>query len=263
MWTKNFLPPLSNERLFLMATNSSIEWTDMTWNPMAGCTIISPGCTNCYAMRMAPRLAAFGQQKYQGLTRKTGGRAKWTGVINLDHNALGLPSTWTRPKKVFVNSMSDMFHEDVPFNFIEQVFQTMAATPRHTYQILTKRGDRLAELSPQLPWPSNVWMGVSVENDAYVSRIDRLRQSNAAVKFLSLEPLLGPLGGLDLTGIDWVIVGGESGPGARPMNADWVRSIRDQCVSAGVAFHFKQWGGTNKKKAGRELDGRTWDEFPK
>jgi protein gp37 len=245
-----------------MATNSSIEWTDVTWNPMAGCTIISPGCTNCYAMRMAPRLAAFGQQKYQGLTRKTGGRAKWTGTINLDHKALALPYTWTSPKKVFVNSMSDMFHEDVPINFIEQVFQTMDATRRHTYQILTKRAERLAELSSDLPWPSNVWMGVSVESDAYVSRIDWLRQSNAAIKFLSLEPLLGPLDSLDLTGIDWVIVGGESGPGARPMDPEWVRSIRDQCVSASVAFHFKQWGGTNKKRAGRELDGRTWDEFP-
>jgi protein gp37 len=245
-----------------MATNSSIEWTDMTWNPMAGCTIISPGCTNCYAMRMAPRLAAFGQQKYEGLTRKTGGRAKWTGAINLDAKALALPHTWKQPKKVFVNSMSDMFHEDVPFSFIEQVFQTMDTTPRHIYQILTKRADRLAELSSDLPWPSNVWMGVSVENNAYVSRIDWLRRSNAAIKFLSLEPLLGPLDHLDLTGIDWVIAGGESGPGARPIDPEWVRSIRDQCVGAGVAFHFKQWGGTNKKKAGRELDGRTWDEFP-
>ena len=245
-----------------MATITKIEWTDMTWNPMAGCSVISPGCTNCYAMRLAPRLEAFGQEKYKGLTRMSGGRAKWTGVVNLDAGALAAPLSWRKPRKVFVNSMSDMFHENVPVSYLRQVFATMEATPHHTYQVLTKRGGRLAELSSMLPWPLNVWMGVSVENSDYLGRIDELRQCGAAVKFLSLEPLLGPLDGLDLTGINWVIVGGESGPGARAMDPDWVRDIRDQCVSAGVTFHFKQWGGTNKKKAGRMLDGRTWDEFP-
>lgn len=245
-----------------MANNSSIEWTEATWNPVVGCTIISPGCTNCYAMRMARRLEAMGQPKYAGTTRMSGGRPKWNGTIRLDEKSLALPATWKTGRMIFVNSMSDLFHEGVPLPFIRRVFKAMAASPQHTYQILTKRGDRLEEISPELDWPENVWMGVSVENADYVFRIDHLRRTGAAVKFLSLEPLLGPLDDLNLAGIGWVIAGGESGPGARPMDPEWVRSIRDQCRLSGVAFHFKQWGGVNKKKTGRILDNRTWDEFP-
>ncbi len=245
-----------------MATNSSIEWTEATWNPVVGCTIISPGCTNCYAMRMARRLEAMGQPKYAGTTRLSGGRPKWNGTIRLDEKSLTLPASWKAGRMIFVNSMSDLFHENVPFVYIRRVFETMKATPQHTYQILTKRAERLEELSPKLDWPDNVWMGASVENEDFAFRIDHLRQTAAAVKFLSLEPLLGPLDDLNLTGIDWVIAGGESGPGARPMDADWVRCIRDQCRSENIAFHFKQWGGVNKKKTGRMLDGRTWDDFP-
>lgn len=245
-----------------MATNSAIEWTESTWNPVGGCTIISPGCTNCYAMRMASRLEKMGQSKYAGTTRVSGGRAKWNGRIVLDRKALDLPKTWKRGRTIFVNSMSDLFHDDVPISFIREVFDTMVATPQHTYQLLTKRAERAESLSSELPWPSNVWLGVSVENEDFKWRIDCLRRSGAKIKFLSLEPLLGPLDSLNLTNIDWAIAGGESGPGARPMNPEWVRSIRDQCNASDVAFHFKQWGGVNKKKTGRTLDGRTWDELP-
>ncbi|MFC4173594.1 DUF5131 family protein [Microvirga sp. GCM10011540] len=246
-----------------MGSSSSIEWTDATWNPVGGCTIVSPGCTNCYAMRMAARLEAMGQDKYKGTTRKTGGRYKWTGKVVLDYKALTVPQTWRKGRRIFVNSMSDLFHEDVPLDFISAVFQVMKETPQHTYQVLTKRADRLLKLSPQLSWPANTWMGVSVENEDYLERVDCLRKSHAAVKFLSLEPLLGPLNGINLAEIDWVIVGGESGPGARPMNPEWVREIRDQCLEADVAFHFKQWGGPVKSTTGRVLDGRTWDEMPR
>lgn len=245
-----------------MADNSSIEWTEATWNPVAGCTVISPGCTNCYAMRLAHRLELMGQPKYSGITRMSGGRAKWNGNVKLDVSALYIPKRWTVGRTIFVNSMSDLFHEQVPLVFIQQVFAVMTEATQHTFQILTKRAERAAELSTKLPWPDNIWMGVSVESADYFSRIDELRNTAAAVKFLSLEPLLGPLENLDLKNIDWAIAGGESGPNARPMNPDWVRSIRDQCLTAGVAFHFKQWGGTNKKKTGRMLDGRTWDEQP-
>jgi protein gp37 len=245
-----------------MATNSSIEWTEATWNPVAGCTVFSPGCTNCYAMRLARRLEAMGQPKYAGTTRLSGGRAKWNGIVRVDEESLKLPASWKTGRMIFVNSMSDLFHEKVPFGFIKRVFAAMRETPQHTYQVLTKRAERLAELSSRLEWPANVWMGVSVESRDYVPRIDNLRLSGAKVKFLSLEPLLGPLDRLILDEIDWVITGGESGPGARQMDPRWVRSIRDQCVNAGVAFHFKQWGGPNKKKTGRSLDGRTWDELP-
>ena len=245
-----------------MATNSTIEWTEATWNPVAGCAIVSPGCTNCYAMRLASRLGAMGQEKYVGITRLSGGRPKWNGRINLDRAALELPKSWRSGKVIFVNSMSDLFHEDVPIEFIQDVFRTILATPRHTYQILTKRAERLEEIAWQLPWPDNVWMGVSIENSDYTWRMDHLRRTSAAVKFLSLEPLLGPLDNLRLSGIDWVIAGGESGPLARPVKPEWVRDIREQCLRAEVAFHFKQWGGVNKKKAGRILDGRTWDEIP-
>ncbi|MEX0827455.1 MAG: phage Gp37/Gp68 family protein [Haliea sp.] len=245
-----------------MGTNSSIEWTEATWNPVVGCTVLSPGCTNCYAMRMARRLEAMGQPKYAGTTRMSGGRAKWNGQIRLDDNSLTLPASWKTGRMIFVNSMADLFHEGVPLSFIQRVFDTMKATPQHTYQVLTKRAERLEQIFRELEWPSNIWMGVSVEQSDYVFRIDHLRHTSAAVKFLSLEPLLGPLDNLNLADIDWVIAGGESGPGARAINPDWVRSIRDQCNARGIAFHFKQWGGINKKKTGRTLDNRTWDEFP-
>jgi protein gp37 len=213
-------------------------------------------------MRLASRLEAMGQPKYVGTTRRTGGRPKWNGSVNLDLAALDLPKRWKTGKTIFVNSMSDLFHEDIPGDFVQQVFATMLATPHHTYQVLTKRAERLEQLAPALAWPDNVWMGVSIENAAFQWRIDHLRRTSAVVKFLSLEPLLGPLDNLDLGGIDWAIVGGESGPNARTIQADWVRAIRDQCKLAGVAFHFKQWGGVNKKRTGRVLDGKTWDEFP-
>jgi protein gp37 len=245
-----------------MATNSSIEWTEATWNPVGGCTILSPGCTNCYAMRLARRLEAMGQRKYAGTTRVSGGRAKWNGKIVLDEAALDIPLKWKTPKIIFVNSMSDLFHEKVPVEFISSVFDVMRQARHHTFQILTKRAERLASVADKLPWPNNVWMGVSVESEDYTVRIDDLRCTPAFIKFLSLEPLLGPLHNLNLAGIDWAIAGGESGPSARPMNPDWVRSIRDQCIDAGVAFHFKQWGGVQKKQTGRVLDGRTWDELP-
>lgn len=245
-----------------MATNSAIEWTEATWNPVVGCTVLSPGCTNCYAMRLAARLEAMGQPKYAGVTRKTGGRYKWNGRITLDRGALDIPKRWKTGRMIFVNSMSDLFHEDVPLEFIKDVFATMVTTPQHTYQLLTKRAERAEELSLQLPWPKHIWLGVSVENIDYAYRIDHLRRTRAAVKFLSLEPLLGPLDDLDLSNIDWAIAGGESGPKARPIAVAWVRSIRDQCIAANVAFHFKQWGGVNKKRTGRLLDGRTWDQLP-
>jgi protein gp37 len=195
-------------------------------------------------------------------TRVSGGRPKWTGRINLDRESIDAPRDWKRGRMIFVNSMSDLFHDKVPLAFIREIFAVMRETPQHTYQLLTKRAERLGELGPQLDWPSNVWMGVSVESAEFLWRIDHLRQVSAKTKFLSLEPLLGPLGALDLHGIDWAIAGGESGPGARDINPEWVRAIRDQCVKQNVAFHFKQWGGKNKKKTGRVLDGRTWDEFP-
>jgi protein gp37 len=245
-----------------MANGTRIEWTEATWNPVAGCTIISPGCTNCYAMRMAARLEAMGQPKYTGLTRRSGGRAKWNGSVSLDDEALRVPYSWKSGRMIFVNSMSDLFQDAVPRDFIKRVFNVMGECSQHTFQVLTKRSSRLLELSDSLDWPSNVWMGVSVENADYTYRIDNLRKVGAAVKFLSLEPLIGDLGKLDLGGINWAIAGGESGPGSRPMDPQWVRSIRDQCIDNDVAFHFKQWGGINKKRNGRVLDGRTWDEFP-
>ncbi|MDU0342422.1 DUF5131 family protein [Bosea rubneri] len=245
-----------------MAIGSSIEWTEATWNPVGGCSILSPGCTNCYAMRMARRLEAMGQAKYAGTTRVSGGRPKWTGKIVLDERSLSLPKGWKKGRLVFVNSMSDLFHDDVPFYFIERVFDTMRDTPQHTYQILTKRGERLEELGSYLRWPKNVWMGVSVESQDYWWRVEHLRRTPAAVKFLSLEPLLGGMVEPDFAGIDWVIAGGESGPNARSVDPSWIRNIRDACVEQGVAFHFKQWGGSNKKATGRVLDHRTWDEMP-
>lgn len=243
-------------------SKSSIEWTEATWNPVAGCTIISPGCTNCYAMRMAARLAAMKQAKYENTTRVSGGRAKWNGHIKLDANSLSTPGKWSTGRMIFVNSMSDVFHDDVPLSFLQKVFKVMEETPQHTYQVLTKRAENLERYAGDLPWPDNVWMGVSVESADYLSRIDHLRRTPAAVKFLSLEPLLGPLDNINLNGVDWAIAGGESGPNARAVQPEWVRSIRDQCINTGVAFHFKQWGGVNKKRTGRLLDGRVWSEWP-
>lgn len=214
-------------------------------------------------MRMAARLEAMGQSKYKGLTRFSGGKPKWNGRVNIDQTSLDAPHRWKQGRMIFVNSMSDLFHDSVPMSFIQTVFGVMRETPQHTYQVLTKRADRLADVASEIEWPYNVWMGVSVESDEYCWRIDRLRSTPAAVRFLSLEPLLGPLSGLHLADIDWVIVGGESGPGARSMKVDWVRDIRNSCIEQGVAFHFKQWGGVNKKRTGRVLDGQTWDEFPK
>jgi protein gp37 len=245
-----------------MGSSSNIEWTEATWNPVAGCTVLSPGCTNCYAMRMAHRLEMMGQSKYANTTRISGLRPKWTGRIVLDQAALDLPRTWKKGRLIFVNSMSDLFHEAVPLEFIERVFKTMRETPQHTYQVLTKRAERLRQLSGQLRWAENVWMGVSVESEQYWPRVAELKATPAAVRFLSLEPLLGPIRAHDLSGIQWVIAGGESGPKARPVRCDWIRAIRDACIKQGVAFHFKQWGGVNKKATGRVLDGRTWDELP-
>jgi protein gp37 len=234
-----------------MGTKSAIEWTESTWNPVTGCTKISLGCANCYAERMAKRLHAMGQPNY----------AHGFKVTTHPH-VLDMPLHWRKPQMVFVNSMSDFFHESVPTEFIVRAFDVMVKANRHTYQILTKRSERLLALSNMLPWQPHIWMGVTVESADYAYRIDHLRRSGARVKFLSLEPLLGPLPDLNLSGIDWVIVGGESGPGARPMDEAWVRDIHKQCSKASVPFFFKQWGGVMKKRAGRELDGRTWDEMP-
>jgi protein gp37 len=235
----------------MMAIGSSIEWTEATWNPVTGCTLISPGCAHCYAKRMANRLQAMGQKNYRNGFELT-----------LQPQALEHPLRWKKPMTIFVNSMSDLFHKDVPVGYIRQVFEVMKRADWHIYQILTKRSDRLLELNHLLDWRPHIWMGVSVESERYSYRIEHLRQTAAKVKFLSLEPLLGPLPNLNLGKIDWAIVGGESGPGARPMEAAWVSGIRDQCQREKVAFFFKQWGGFNKKKAGRELEGRTWDEMP-
>ena len=234
-----------------MATNSHIEWTDATWNPVTGCTKISPGCKFCYAERMARRLKAMGQNNYRNGFQLT-----------LQPQMLELPLRWRQPKRIFVNSMSDLFHDDVPEHFIFDVFDVMRRASWHQFQVLTKRSKRLASIGSKLPWAPNIWMGVSVENADYLFRVDHLRKSRALVKFLSIEPLLGPVPGLDLTGIDWVIAGGESGPGAREMRDDWVRQIRECCSRAAVPFFFKQWGGVLKSKTGRTLDGRTWDEMP-
>ena len=235
-----------------MATNSSIEWTEATWNPLTGCTKISPGCKHCYAERLSARLKAMGNPNYAN-----------SFELTLHDHVVELPLTWKKPRVIFVNSMSDLFHKDVPVEFVLRVFETMRRASWHTFQVLTKRSDRLLELDPQIVWPANVWMGVSVENDKYAYRVEDLRQTHAQTKFLSVEPLLGPLPHLNLAGIDWVIVGGESGPGARSMEETWVTGVRDQCQAAEVAFFFKQWGGVNKKRAGRLLEGRTWDDLPR
>ncbi len=234
-----------------MGDKSAIEWTDATWNPVTGCSKVSPGCKNCYAERLAARLQAMGNPRY------TNGFE-----VTLHQDQLTLPLRWKQPKKIFVNSMSDLFHEEVPDDFIIQAFEVMEKADWHLFQILTKRADRLAELAPRLSWPNNVWQGVSVENSDYTCRIDSLTKVPAAVRFISVEPLLGPIPSLPLKGISWVIVGGESGPNYRPVQGNWIREIRDQCLIAKVPFFFKQWGGITPKAGGRRLDRRIWNEMP-
>jgi protein gp37 len=230
---------------------SGIEWTEATWNPVTGCSQVSPGCAHCYAKTFAERWRGIPGHHYeQGFD------------LRLWPERLEQPLRWNRPRTIFVNSMSDLFHEGIPLTYISSVFEIMVAAPQHTFQILTKRHERLGELADELPWPPNVWMGVSVENRRFVHRVECLRQVPAAVRFISAEPLLGPLDGLDLTGIDWLIVGGESGYRHRPIKVEWARELRDRCVDEGVSFFFKQWGGRSPKAGGRELDGRTWDELP-
>ncbi len=230
----------------MASTKTAIEWTDKTWNPTVGCNKVSPGCKHCYAEALTKR---FRNHFENGFT------------FTLHPERLDEPRRWRKPSRVFVNSMSDLFHERMPFEFLEEIFRVMEECPRHVFQILTKRHERLLELAPELDWPENVWMGVSVENQDYAHRVDYLRQVPAAVRFLSCEPLIGPLD-LDLEGIHWVIVGGESGPKHRPIEVSWVRGIREQTHNAGAAFFFKQWGGIRPKAGGRELDGRTYDEMP-
>lgn len=230
---------------------SKIEWTEMSWNPTTGCTKVSAGCTHCYAETMTKRLTAMGHEKYQNGFKLT-----------LHEEELSTPYTWKSPKIVFVNSMSDLFHEEVPFSFVDKVFKVMNDNPQHVFQILTKRSKRLEKLSPYLKWTHNVWLGVSIENEFVLDRVDDLKNTEAKVKFLSCEPLIGPLKSLNLTGIDWVIVGGESGRNPRPMKREWVREIKDQCKKYDVRFFFKQWGGTNRKKTGRILDGEVFNEMP-
>lgn len=234
-----------------MGAKTGIEWTQATWNPITGCTKVSPGCKNCYAERMAFRLKAMGNPSYSN------------GFdVTMHDNLLGLPLSWKKPQRIFVNSMSDLFHKDVPIEFIQNVFDVMNKAHWHRFQILTKRSERLVELDSILEWAPNIWMGVSVENGEYLHRIDDLRSTRAKIKFISFEPLLGPVGNLNLHGIDWAIVGGESGAGARCMDPSWAIDVRDQCNAKGVPFFFKQWGGVNRKKAGRVLEGRTWEEMP-
>jgi protein gp37 len=243
-----------------VADKSTIEWTEATWNPTTGCDRVSTGCDNCYALTLAKRLKAMGAEKYQ-----TDGDPRTSGPgfgVAIHPQSLRIPLTWRQPRLVFVNSMSDLFHARVPLDFVREVFDVMAATPQHTYQVLTKRAARLRKVADQLEWPDNVWMGVSVEDEDALGRIDDLRSVPAAVRFLSCEPLLGPLDGIDLTGIDWVIAGGESGPAHRPMDPAWVIGLRDACTQARVPFFFKQWGGRTPKAGGRLLDGLLWDQMP-
>ncbi|SMC99254.1 DUF5131 family protein [Kibdelosporangium aridum] len=243
-----------------MSDRSAIEWTEATWNPTTGCDRVSAGCDNCYALALAKRLKAMGAEKYQ-----TDGDPRTSGPgfgVSLHEATLKQPYRWRNPRVVFVNSMSDLFHAKVPVSFVRRVFEVIADTPQHTYQVLTKRATRLRKLADQLDWPANLWMGVSVESSSQLGRVDELRAVPAAVRFLSCEPLLGPLTGLELNGIGWVITGGESGPDARPVDPAWVRDIRDACQDARVPFFHKQWGGRTPKSGGRELDGRIWNEMP-
>ncbi len=244
-----------------MATKSAIEWTQSTWNPVRGCTRVSEGCRFCYAERIAARFSGEGLA-YEGLAKMTKAGPRWENKVRLVEELLDVPLKWKKQQVIFVNSMSDLFHEDVPLDFIQKVFYTMRKADQHYFQVLTKRSKQLLKFNSQLHWSDNIWMGVSVENQDYTYRIDDLRQTEAQVKFLSLEPLIGPLPNLNLESIDWVIVGGESGPGARPIKESWVTDIRDQCEQTSVRFFFKQWGGQNKKQTGRILEGRTWDDLP-
>jgi len=254
-----------------MAQTSSIEWTESTWNPVAGCTKVSAGCQHCYAERMARRLAAVARAA-RGQGRNPGRAAnycgvvaadgRWNGKVHLDDSAINVPLRWKKPRFVFVNSMSDLFHEAVPFEFVERVFSTMNACPQHTFQVLTKRPHVAAAIAHRLRWTENIWIGTTVENALVTERIRHLGQIPAHVRFLSVEPLLGPIPRLALSKIDWVIVGGESGPGARKMQPGWVQQIKTRCVAQAVPFFFKQWGGVNKKQNGRLLDGKMWDELP-
>lgn len=247
-----------------MAGVSEIEWTDVTWNPVAGCTIASSGCSNCYAMRMAARLQAMGHNKYRGTTRKSGGRYVWTGRVNIDEASLSAPLEWRRPKRIFVNSMSDLFHPHVPDAFIQRVWEVMAECPQHHFQVLTKRPDRMAELfaTQKISILMNVWVGTSVESNDVTDRVRHLVRIKGATLFVSFEPLIGKIDEIDLRGVHWAIVGGESGPRSRPMEEAWVERLYEICRRDDVAFFFKQWGGRNKKATGRELHGRTYDEFP-
>jgi protein gp37 len=247
-----------------MAGSSDIEWTEATWNPIAGCKIVSPGCTNCYAMRMAARLQAMGMAKYAGTTRKSGRRHVWTGRVNTDSDALSAPLQWRKPKRIFVNSMSDLFQEKADERFIRQVWQVMEHAHWHSFQVLTKRPERMLQVLSKTDFPMlpNVWLGASVENSDCLDRIDILRRVPASVRFISFEPLLGPIVAPVLAGIHWAIVGGESGPQARPIERWWVEELRDSCQRQDVAFFFKQWGGKRKKQTGRLLGDRTWDEYP-
>jgi protein gp37 len=247
-----------------MAGLSDIEWTDATWNPVSGCKIISPGCTNCYAMRMAARLQAMQHPAYDGVTRKSGGRPKWTGRVHLNEAALDVPLRWRSPRKIFVNSMSDLFQDGVPDDFIARVWDVMLRADRHVFQILTKRPENMLRIVTEnnLAVRPNIWLGTSVESAAYKHRIDDLRRVPAAIRFISFEPLVSGIGRTNLTGIHWAIVGGESGPRARPMKTAWVDNIESECRRHDVAFFFKQWGGVNKKATGREYRNRTWDEYP-
>jgi protein gp37 len=243
----------------VMSGPSAIEWTEATWNPVTGCSRVSPGCAHCYALDLAARLKRMGQPKYQ----QDGGRASGPGfAVTLHPQTLQVPLRWRAPRVIFVNSMSDLFHEAIPGDFIEQVFDVMRLADWHIFQVLTKRHERLSALTDQLDWPPNVWIGVSVENRRYVERADHLRRVPAAVRFISAEPLLGPLDDLNLDGIDWLIAGGESGPKHRPVRAEWVRQLRDRCIAEGVPFFFKQWGGVRSKSGGRRLDGQLWSEMP-
>jgi len=247
-----------------MAGLSEIEWTDATWNPLAGCTMISPGCTNCYAMRMAARLQAMAHPSYASVTRKSGGRPVWTGNINLVPGVLDAPLSWRKPRKIFVNSMSDLFQDGVPDEFVGQVWQTMIRADHHIYQILTKRPDNMRRVVGELALrpAAHIWLGTSVESGEYNTRVDDLRAVPAGVRFISFEPLLGAVGPINLSGIQWAIVGGESGPKSRPIERRWIDEIKSSCRKYGTAFFFKQWGGPNKKATGRTYRGRTWDEYP-
>lgn len=234
-----------------MGDNSAIEWTDATWNPVTGCTKVSPGCKNCYAERLAIRLQAMGNPRYRNGFQ-----------VTLHPDQLRLPLKWKEPRMIFVNSMSDLFHEAIPEEFIHRTFEVMTKAHWHIFQILTKRAQRMAELAPRLPWPQNVWQGVSVENARHVWRIAHLQKVRSAIRFISVEPLIGPIPSLPLDAIHWVIVGGESGPNHRPIDPEWVRQIRDRCLTAGIPFFFKQWGGRTPKVGGRVLDGKIWEDMP-